>query len=481
MAGVREVRCVGPSAQLADRKAGAQRSINLYLSAVEGLGEDRQYILRSCPGVVISSGPSISSASGHRGMMSSLDGANIYYLSDNVFKRFNAADGGDVTQWTGLLETSTGYVRMAQGNDVIVIVDGLHGYVANLLTQTLARITDTDWLGSHEVEFLDGYFIFVKPDSEIFYISAIDDPTSLDALDFSSADRLPDKIIAARVSKQELYLFGSRSTEIWVLTGGSDFPFVRYSAAPIDIGLVGRRAVVKTSDALCFVGRTERGQAMVFMMVGTTPKRISTLAVEEALLADGVDLENAWMWTYQTAGAEFVGIDGPGMLSTWVFDIASGQWHERAIVGDDGEYTSLGVEEVATANGKHYAALPENDGAGSWAILRLSNEAYKWADTARLPRERTWPHLISPSYEDVRYASLELACSTGNGGTVTLEVSNDGGSTWGPMLTRSLGTTGRRMERVRWHFLGQARDRVFRVRCSDAVPFNIHGAQVDAA
>jgi hypothetical protein len=63
---------------------------------------------------------------------------------------------------------------------------------------------------------------------------------------------------------------------------------------------------------------------------------------------------------------------------------------------------------------------------------------------------------------------------------VTLEISNDGGITFGPMLQRSLGVTGRRMQRIRWLRLGTAINRVFRIRCSDNVPFAIHSAAVDA-
>jgi hypothetical protein len=80
----------------------------------------------------------------------------------------------------------------------------------------------------------------------------------------------------------------------------------------------------------------------------------------------------------------------------------------------------------------------------------------------------------------VTYRGLELACTSGHGGNITLEISNDGGFTFGPPLIRSLGAVGRWMQRVRWLMLGAARDRVFRLRCSDAVPLTIHAAAVDS-
>ncbi len=53
MAGAREIRCVGPSAYLPDRKAAIQRTVNMYLRQITGLGEDKQLILSGCPGLVL--------------------------------------------------------------------------------------------------------------------------------------------------------------------------------------------------------------------------------------------------------------------------------------------------------------------------------------------------------------------------------------------------------------------------------------------
>lgn len=64
---------------------------------------------------------------------------------------------------------------------------------------------------------------------------------------------------------------------------------------------------------------------------------------------------------------------------------------------------------------------------------------------------------------------------------MTLEISNDGGFNFGPKLVRSFGAIGRWMQKVRWMMLGTAHDRVFRIRCSDPVPFNIHAATIDDA
>ena len=461
MAGLATLKAVGPSYMLADRKSAVQRAVNLYLRGVEGLGEDKQLVLQSAPGLTLLA----TLADQIRGSYNA--GSRWFVVAGATLYEMSAAG---VATSRGGLASAAGFVAMKHGRDHLVLVDGTAGYVLNLATNLFSRITDSDWRGSDWVDELDGYFIFVAPGSDQFYISAIDDATNLDALDFSSADTSPDSIVTHRVRKRELYLFGEVTTEIWINSGDADFPFVRYNSTPIDVGIVGKRACIATADSLVWVGRTERGAGYVYLMDGHAPRRISTQAVEEALSGSS-DLSLCSLWTYHTEGSEFVGVNAPGLETTWVYDFATQQWHER---GEwvNGAWSPLRVESVTFSGGVHYAC-------GGDATYIISASDYSVAGSPMV-RERTWPHLVAPSFEPVSYRSVELACTTGHGGTVTLEISNDGGFTFGAPLLRSLGAVGRWMQRIRWQSLGSSRDRVFRIRCSDAVPLAIHAAAVDA-
>jgi hypothetical protein len=460
VSGRREIKCVGPSAQLPDRKASVQRSINLFLRQITGLGEDKPVILESIPGLVerIDFGADVrgSFSNGKREFV--VAGITLYETTSGTAVSRGTINGSD-------------WVSMEDGTNQLVIAAGTQGYVFNMNSNTLAEITDPDWRGSYDVAELNGVFIFIALDQpDQFYISAIDDGSTLDALDFSSADAQPDDIVTVRVLKQEAYFFGTLSTEVWTFVGDSDFPLVRYNSTPIDIGIVGRRAAINAADTLMFVGQTPRGSGIVYAMNGHQPQRISNEAVEAALQAAAVDLSQCSMWVRQGVGYEHVGVNAPGMGTTWVFDAATREWHEQAeLVG--GNYTPLRVEQISTLGKTHHAIA----GTKQYTV---DAETYTLAGDV-LVRERTWPHLISPSMEPVTYTGLELACTTGHGGNVTLEISNDGGFNFGPPLLRSLGAIGRWMQRVRWFPLGSARDRVFRLRCTDAVPFNIHGATVE--
>jgi len=463
MAGQATIACIGPSYTLSDKKAAIQRAVNLYMLNIEGLGEAKRVVLASAPGLELL----VNVGTEFRG---SYNTDSRWFVVFGT-KLLEMAEDGTYTE-RGTLATNSGFVSMKSGRDQLVLVDGTNGYVFNLNTNVFGQITDTNWRGSNWVDELDGYFIFVAPDSDQFYLSAIDNGSQLDALDFSSADSSPDNIITHRVRRRELHLFGTRSTEIWINSGDPDFPFVRYNSTPIDVGVVGKRAVCIAADSLVFVGQTDRGRGYVYLMTGHQPERISTQAVEEAL-AGSTDLSSCVLWSYHTTGNEFVGINAPGLSTTWVYDFSSQQWHERA-EWVNGAWEQLRVDSVTFVNGKHYAL------AGT-KVYRMGLDVYT-LDGDILMRERTWPHLVSQSFEPITYRSLELACTTGGptAGNITLEISNNGGYRFESPLQRSLGAIGQWMHRVRWMFLGAARDRVFRLRCSDAVGLTIHEGVVDA-
>ncbi len=461
MAGNNVVAAIGPSYRLDDRKAAVQTAINCYLEQIEGLGETRPLTQVSAPGLssYLALGAEIRGQRDVEGRWFVVAGNTLYEIV------------GGVATSRGTLNTGTGMVQMAHDNTQLGIVDG-NGYVFALATNTLVQITSAGWRGSYSIDFIDGYAIFVAPDTDQFYLSAIDDMTSEDPLDFSSADAQPDNVVSSRVLHRELLLLGKYTTEVWVDSGGALFPFVRYNSVQIDVGCVGKNASVIASDSLIWIGQTRTGSGIVYRMVGHSPQRVSTRCIEQ-MLAKSTDITQASMWTYQVDGHEFIGINAPGLSTTLVYDAAMQQWHERAEWNYGGVmgWSPWRVTKVCKTQGAQYA------GDANGNLYSIDPTVYQYG-ADNIVRERTWPHMVNASMEPITFASLELACTTGYGGNVTLEISSDGGFTFGPPLIRSLGAVGRWMQKVRWMPLGTANDRVFRIHCSDNVPFNIHAAAV---
>ncbi len=455
MAGTPYVQAIGPSYHLGDRKAAVQRAVNVYPKKLDG----SNFMMASAPGEV----QVANLANEGRGQWAT-DG-RLFTVAGNGL--YELVSGSYVLR--GNLVTSSGRVGMDDNKTQLAIVDGDNLYIYNLASNVLTQITVDGWRGSYNVVEIDGYFCFADPGTDQFYLSAIDDGTALDALDFSSADSSPDDIVTIKASHRQLWLFGELSTEIWINSGGADFPFVRYQSYTLDIGCVGKHAAINAADTLFWIGQTENGRGIVYMASGNQPQRVSTTAVEEALKASS-DITQASMWSYQIEGHEFIGINAPGLETTWVFDASQQQWSER------GEWNAgwepLRADFITAYRGEHYAI-------DSLGVVTRLDSTLNTLNGRVLRRERTWPHMVQPSLEPVSYYGLELSCKTGYGGQIALEVSNDGGYTFGPPLLRGLGVTGRWMERVRWIGLGISRNRVFRLWQSDEVPFGLYSAAVD--
>lgn len=459
----RLIQIIGPSAWLADRKTAAQRSINCYPMLVESEGDDAKMVMESAPGLslVHTFSHNVRGVYNANGRLFVVSGGKLYEVDDTT-----------VTERASMSFVAP-RVAIAHGTTQLAIADDSQLYVYNLVSNTIARISAAGWLGSKVAAHMDGYFIFAQPDEEFFYLSAIDDATDLDALDFSSADSQPDNVVAIQVIRRELYLLGSSSIEVWVNSGGPDFPLTRYQGTPIDVGVVGVYASCNAADSLVWVGKTPRGGPYVYTLEGYTPKRISNQAVEQRLLAS-TDLAGVSLWTYQDAGGEFVVVNIPGAATSWVWDASTRMWHERGELSA-GEWTASRVEMGAAVDGVQYVA-------GATKLYKMSRD-YSTLAGDDLVRERTWPHIVGEDFEPVRHHALEIRCTTGESpeGAITLEISNDGGSVFGPPLRRTLGATGRRVHRVRWMPLGTCPaggSRVYRLRCSSAVPLTIQGASI---
>ncbi len=64
------------------------------------------------------------------------------------------------------------------------------------------RITDPYFLGANTVTFIDSYFMFNKPNSKVYYLSAQNDGSTGNALDFASKEALPDNLVGVMAVHQ---------------------------------------------------------------------------------------------------------------------------------------------------------------------------------------------------------------------------------------------------------------------------------------
>lgn len=451
----------GPSYSLRNRKADVQRRINWYASAIEsgtGKGGASAY-LKQVPGkrLLIDCGTVFRGLKAARG--------SLYAVVDNKLYQISSAW---VATELGTLATSSGTVAMAENTTQLAIADGANGYVWDLDALTFTAITAAGWRGSNGIQTLDGYGIFSDPGSNQWYISANQDFTVFDALQFASAEGAPGDIIGFIVKHRELILLQTRTGEVWYNAGGADFTFARNDGAAIEVGCAAPFSLVKMAGVAVWLGRDEAGSGIVFAMSGYVPERISNFALEEQLggLTEA-QIEAATAWTYHQEGATFYCLNVPGLPTTWVYDLSTRMWHERGEYVDGAWQQDISVCH-AYAYGKHLV------GCSDGKLYQLDPTFLEGA-LGELVRELISPHNAQASGQRTRYSSAQIDCNVGAGksdGTATtimLRASNDGGMTWGNWRYLTLGAIGEYQARARAAMLGSARDRVWQIRCTDAV------------
>jgi hypothetical protein len=458
---------LGATYQLASPFAAANRCVNLYPEAIqdEAAAKSKTTYFQHCPGFK----PYVTlGTDAVRGVFAASDGA-LYAVAGSGVYRIVAG----VAMNIATLTTSAGRVSMAENRLQLALVDGAAGYTYTYATGAWAAITDADFPDdARQIVYQDTYGIVIDPGTQRFYISAQNDFSTWDALDFASAEGLPDNAVAPISDHRELWIFGEVSTEVYYNSGAVDFPFERVAGATIEHGCAAVHSVAKLDNTVFWLGADSNGTGMVWRADGYRPLRVSTHAIEQILREEG-DLSTATGWTYQQGGHSFYVLN----LSerTVVFDAATGLWHERA------NWDTLNGEEVAYGACCHAAYDDMNVVGGTDGTLyELDSDTHTYSAGGIRRWLRAWRHANSEG-GIVRYAALTLDAQMGvDGAQVMLRWSDDGGNTWSSWHVKTLGALGEYGNRAIWRRMGKGRDRVFEVSGTDASPVRLMGAYVDA-
>lgn len=463
-----KIGLVGPSYVQRSLPFNAQRTVNLYPIVDEQGAEVAS--LQGTPGLsefaTAGSGPI-------RGCFRSGNG-RIFFISGPSLFEVNSVGTATLR---GSLATSDGSISTAEDINTLGICDGTKLYSFNYGTDTLTTITAADLPSSVGfVTNIDGYFVVNENESGRFYISAINDITSWNALDFATAESKPDELRCVVNAVGQLWLFGETTTEIWTNTGASTFPFGRVSNAVMEVGILAPHTAVNVDNTIVWLGQDEFGEGIVYRANGFTPQRISTSPIERIIQEAG-NQEKMKAWVYQEDGHLFYVLTGGGLTTSLVYDLTTQSWHERAYLKANGDFSQhLGSCHVF-AFGRNLVGS-RADGK----IYDMSLDYYS-DDGDEIARERTYTHVLDER-RDIRYNALEIGFETGVGlqsgqgsnPLVSLELSKDGTRTWSDPVTKTIGKVGEYQTKVEFRRLGVAEIITFRIRITDPVKVNITGS-----
>lgn len=456
--------------------AADARMMNLFPEMVPDGGKEPAFLQRA-PGLrllaTVGTGPV-------RGLWAF--GNYGYVVSGNELYRI------DSSYTTTLLGTVSGDgpVSMADNGTQLFIACNPAGYIYNASTGDFQQITDPDFPGAVTVGYLDGYFVFNEPNSQRVWVTSLLDGTSIDPLEFASAEGSPDGLISLIIDHREAWLFGTNSVEVWYDAGLADFPLQRIQGAFNEIGCVAPYSVAKMDNGIFWLGADARGRGIVYRANGYTGVRISTHAVEWQIQQYG-NLSDALAYTYQQDGHSFYVLIFPSANTTWVYDAATQAWHERA-GWSNGAWTRHRSNCQMSYNnqiivgdyedGRIYAFdLDVYDDDGS---VQRWLRSWRALPTGQNNLKRTAQHSLQLDME----TGVGINIGQGSDPQVMLRWSDDGGHTWSNEHWVSVGKIGEFYRRAIWRRLGMTlkiRDRVYEVSMTDPVKTAIMGAELFAS
>ena len=380
---------------------------------------------------------------------------------------------GVKTNLAATLDSSSGHVWMEKNYTQVMIVDGANGYV--IAGDVVTKITDVDFPTPSSLTYQDGYGIVTKKDTDDFYISALYDFTSWNALDFAAAEGAPDVSRATFMEHRELWNFGDDSTEIFYNSGDADFPFERAPGGFIELGIGAKASPAKIDNSVFWLASdfTIRRAAEGYLPVVISPPQLNKIIGAYTVKSD------AQAYTFPDhQGNSFYVLTFPTEGVTWAYNAASRFWHQWA-----------GGVSQARHRSNCFVFFDGYLLVGDYSngkIYRLDYNAYT-DDGTVIKWTRTTPAIFGNNRERIFFPYLEVEFKVGVGLTtgqgsdpqVMMRYSDTGMKTWSSEKWRSIGKIGEYTTRVRWSKLGSARNRIFEISGTDPVERAIVGAYSD--
>ena len=347
---------------------------------------------------------------------------------------FSQVNNAGVRTSKGSLGSTTGRVSVADNGTQIILVDGTLGYIYNINTDVFAQITSAGFPGADTVSFTDGYFVVNKPATGQFYISKLYDGLTWNALDFATAEYNPDKLIGVTVDHGAIILHGDFTTETWVNTGALDFPFSRVQGAVIEYGLAARWSVAKFEQSIIWLAKNRLGETQIIRFAGPAPLKISTPDLESIINGYG-NVSNATAFSYLHKGHPFYQINFT--TASWLYDGLTNIWSQVKSDGIDRQRSEIAANYINRTITSDYS---------SGIIYNIDAASYT-ENGAIIVSEITGKHVFS-GLEQYAISKLQVDCETGigletgqgNNPQMMLQVSRDGGHTFGVEQWRDMGS-----------------------------------------
>lgn len=290
-----------------------------------------------------------------------------------------------------------------------------------------------------------------------------------------------DKCVALTSVGPLLTMYGPSSIEFWQKGNAESYQSWQRTSYTInkEQGLEAPYSLATVNHTQFCIGTGKANAKCVLMINDTNVQKISPLWLDR-ILADN-DVKSVKGWSYSKNNHSFYLFSIKD--ECYVYDVTTRQWHIRSsrnfYTGKQKNYMPL---FAAWWNNKIVTGSSE-----SGHIYEL-DENYYYEDfdsENRLPllRMRQTP-VITADYKPFILQELTAECNTGamyeygRPAKALLQVSKDGGYTYGNVIEASCGRRGEYMVRLRWLNLGMNRQCVIRISYSEPTDFVISDSSI---
>jgi len=367
------------------------------------------------------------------------------------------------------------------------------GIYVSFITTTAHIIAD-NWTFLAEVNssfyppvipaYQDGYGLYPRQRSQRFYYTAIEDFSRVDPVAYESAITYADNIAGAASMNQELYVIGTDSMQLYHTSNNADLPFLPRTNLVINYGCIAPYTIQVGSDNILFMlARNKSGDRIIINIENYDVKTISTEPLMDELTTYS-RVDDAFAYIIEMTTNIFYIISFPSADKTWVYNLKMDQWAEWS-----SEWDNTFPEELPTRQGMFRGSCHVVfDGKNIVGDL-ASGKLYSFTDRFNKDHDRNIFHQRTAKclYGDDDWITMNsLIIDVQRGETLInsppqlmLQISRDGGQTWGSEMWRTSGNTGAYRHRALWTNLGTARNFTFRLTVTDSAYNVVLGAIAD--
>lgn len=290
-----------------------------------------------------------------------------------------------------------------------------------------------------------------------------------------------DKCIALTSVGPLLTMYGPSSIEFWQKGNAESYQSWQRTSYTInkEQGLEAPYSLATVNHSQFCIGTGKANAKCVLMINDTNVQKISPLWLDRILSDNDVKWVKGWSYSKNNHSFYLFSIKN----ECYVYDVTTGQWHIRSsrnfYTGKIKNYMPL------------YAVWWNNKiitGSSESGHLYELDEKYYYEDfdnTNRLPllRMRQTP-VVTADYKPFILQELTAECNTGakedygTSAKALLQISRDGGYTYGNVIEGNCGRRGQYFVRLRWLNLGMNRQAVIRISYSEPTDFVISDSSI---